>query len=507
VQDLSSMLSSTAALVPDRPFFVGPDTSISYAGFEERVDRLATVLARHGASPGEPVGVLLPSTAELALSYWAVQRLGGVAVLLNPMYRELEIAGAVAAAGLKLLVTDVERAGRIGAAEAAALRLLRWDDAAEPLGAEAAAAPRFDTRVPRRLDDPVCMFLTSGTTGTPKAVVQSQLNQMTACATAFADYGLRFGAEVCLDTMPLFNNFGATGIMNVSIFAGATMVAPQRWDPDLALELIGRHSVTAVWGTPTIYVDLCERFDPNRHALTSVRRAFTAGAPAPEALIERFGSLTGTRLRQIYGATELTGPVTAEPLRGRTRPGTIGRVLGGTTVTILDDAGRPVPPGEVGEITVSGDMVSPGYLNNPRAQAESFTAAGWRSGDLGYLDEDDFLFLAGRKKEMIISGGNNIYPAEVESLISQHPSVATCTVIGLPDERRGEVPVAVVVRRAGSQDLATADLVEFCRARLSAYKVPRAVHFVTDLPLGPTGKVIRAELRARLVNDSTKQGE
>ncbi len=495
------MLRSAVALVPDRPLYIGADTTLSYAEFDERTDRLASVLARHGAGAGEPVGILLPSASELALTYWAVQKLGAVAVLLNPMYRELELAGAVATAGVRLLVTDVRRAGQLGAAEAAALRLLRWDDAQEPLAAEIDAAPRFAAEVRRRLDDPVCMFLTSGTTGEPKAVVQTQLNQMTSATTAFAVYGLRYGAEVCLNPLPMFNNFGATGIMNTAIFAGATMVALARWDAALALELIGRHAVTAVWGTPTIYVDLCEQFDASRHTLTTVRRAFTAGAPAPEPLIERFRALTNVRLAQIYGATEVTGPISREPLRGRPRPGTVGRIVGGTSVSILDDDGRPLPAGATGEITISGDLVSPGYLNDPQAQAAAFGPEGWRSGDLGYLDEDDFLYLVGRKKEMIISGGNNIYPAEVESLIGRHAGVSTCTVIGIPDDRRGEVPVAVVVRRTGSGELTAEDVIDFCRQRLSAYKVPRAVRFTDVLPLGPTGKVLRSVLRDQFVAD------
>jgi long-chain acyl-CoA synthetase len=492
------MLRGAVALVPDRPFFVGADRALTYAEFDDLTDRLATVLAEYGAGPGTPVGMLLPSDLELALSYWAVQKLGGVAVPLNPMFREFEIAGAIAASGVALLVSDAARAGQVGAAEAARLTLLRWD--LDGLDDRIAGAAPYPERVRRELHDPVCMFLTSGTTGRAKAVVQTQLNQMTAVATSFTLWGLRFGAEVSLNTMPLFNNFGASGIMNVAVFAGATMVLLPRWDADLALRLIGEHGVTAIWGTPTVYVDLCERFDASRHSLATVRRALTAGAPAPEVLIERFRALTGVRLAEVYGATEATGPVTGEPIHGRPRPGSVGQVVGATTVTIRDDSGRPLPTGEVGEITIASDLISPGYPNDPEAHAAAFGADGWRSGDLGYLDEDDFLHLAGRKKELIISGGNNIYPAEVESLIAQHDAVATCTVIGLPDERRGEVPVAVVVPRTGSHPTPE-EIVEFCRTRLSTYKVPRRVFVATELPLGPTGKVLRAELRERVLGE------
>jgi long-chain acyl-CoA synthetase len=344
------------------------------------------------------------------------------------------------------------------------------------------------------------MFLTSGTTGRPKAVVQTQRNQMTALTTMFAHYGLRFGAEVCLNTMPMFNNYGATGIMNVCVFGGETMVSTKRWDPAVALELITEHSITTIWGTPTIYVDLCEKFDASRHAVTSVRRAITAGAPTPEPLIERFRALTGVRLAQAYGATETTGAVAAGPFVGRARPGSLGQLVGGVEVTIVDAEGSPLPAGSVGEIRIAGDVVSPGYLNDPESQAAAFSESGWASGDLGYLDEDGFLFLVGRQKEMIISGGNNIYPAEVESLLAQHDAVATCVVLGLPDPRRGEVPVAVIIPRAGSGHVTEWEIVEFCSQRMATYKVPRAVQFTDTLPLGPTGKVLRAELRASLAS-------
>lgn len=498
MQDLCGMLAGTVSLVPDRAFFVTPEVEVSFAEFDERTDRLATVLLAHGARAGEPLGILLPSGLALALTYWAAQKVGCLAVPLNPMYRRHEIAGAVATSRISVLVTDVEHSAHVGEEEARALTQLRWDEpGAGSLASMLSGADRLMQHPRRGFDDPVCLFMTSGTTGKPKGVLQTQRNQITTLTTMLSCIGLRYAEEICLNTMPLFNNFGATGVMNMAIFAGATMVSTSRWEPVGALDLITRRGVTAIWGSPTIYVDLCERFDPDVHSMASIGRAITAGAPAPEALIERFHALTGVRLTQIYGATETTGAVTCEALVGSTRPGTVGRPVGATTVSIVGADGQALPAGEVGEIRVAGDLVGPGYVHDPEQTAAAFGKDGWLSGDLGYLDEEDFLFLVGRKKEMIISGGNNIYPAEVEALITQHASVATCAVIGIDDARRGEIPIAVIVLRTGAEAPSEAEIIGFCAERLSAYKVPRAVHFATDLPLGPTGKVIRAELRAR----------
>ncbi|MGH3626259.1 MAG: AMP-binding protein, partial [Sciscionella sp.] len=229
------------ALVPGRPFFITPNDSLTFAEFDERTDRLAAVLLAHGAKAGEPVGMYLPSGLELALTYWACQKLGGIAVPLNPMYREFEIAGAVATAGISLMVTDVVQSSQIGERETAALTLLSWDEpGVGSLATMLAGADPISHRPQPGFDDPVCLFLTSGTTGRPKAVLQTQRNQITALTTMFTQIGLRYGAEVCLNTMPLFNNFGATGVMNMSVFAGASMITTSRWDPSLAVELITR---------------------------------------------------------------------------------------------------------------------------------------------------------------------------------------------------------------------------------------------------------------------------
>ncbi|EWT07781.1 AMP-dependent synthetase [Intrasporangium chromatireducens Q5-1] len=505
MQTLTSMFTSTAAAYPDRPFFVTADQSVTYAEFEQQTGELAA----NGLTEGQPVGILLPSGLELALTYWAAQRIGAVAIPLNPMFRAPEIAAAASLTRLQILVTDSAGRAEVGRIDGAAPdTVLVWSGPDGGPDSVEALLKRSTTSydpASRRPDDPVCMFFTSGTTGRPKAVVQTQLGQQSALTAMFVHNRLRYGSDVVLNVMPLFNNFGASGIMNTCVFAGATMVLLSRWDVAVALDLITRHRVTMLLGTPTIYVDMCEQYDPSRHDLSQVRTAITAGAAAPPALIERFHAITGVWLSQIYGATETSGIVIVEPHQGRPRPGSIGQVVGSAVVRILDDDGKLVPVGQPGEIVISGDIMSPGYFEDPEAQ-DAHTLQGWRSGDIGYVDEGGYYFLVDRKKDMVICGGNNIYPAEVEAVIAGHPAVVACAVVGVPGERRGEIPVAVVVPRRGGH-LGADSVTDYCRERIAAYKVPRAVYTSRALPLGPTGKVLKAELRnqviAGLVSEAT----
>jgi long-chain acyl-CoA synthetase len=508
MQTLTRMLASAVAAHPDRPFFVTSGTTLSYAEFDERASRLAAVLAGRHVAKGEPVGVLLPSTLELALTYWVVQKLGAVAVPLNPMSRAPEIARAASLTRLRVLITDPSGGDEIRHLEQPPEDVLVWEGVVDrtPAGLESllATAPGGVEDVACGPDDPVCMFFTSGTTGQPKAVIQDQRGHQSALTAMFVHNRLRFGREVVLNVLPLFNNFGASGVMNTSVFAGATMVHLERWNAAQAVELITRHRVTFMLGSPTMYVDLCEQYDPARHDLSHIRTAVTAGSAAPVALVERFLEITGVRLTQLYGATETTAVVTGEPHTGRPRPGSIGKLVGGAEIQILDDDGRPVPTGEPGELVISGAVVSPGYFEDPEAQ-RAHTAHGWRSGDIGYVDEDGYYYLVDRKKDVVICGGNNIYPAEVEAVIAEHPQVATCAVVGIPHARLGEVRVAVVVFRPG-EAVGAESIIGHCRERIAAYKVPRQVRTAVSLPLGPTGKVLKTLLRDQVLGATAAEG-
>ncbi|MEX0583100.1 MAG: AMP-binding protein, partial [Sneathiella sp.] len=306
--------------------------------------------------------------------------------------------------------------------------------------------------------------------------------------------GLLWDKEVFLCALPLFNNFGATCMMNGAIFSGAKMIQMERWDTDAVLETITREKVTYLAGSPTMYLYLLREFDPSRHDLRSLKTCVTGGSPVAPNVMQQFEEKIGIPLLQIYGATESTGYVTGETLFGIRKRGSAGMPIGGSRISIVDDNGAELPRGEIGEVRISGDTIGAGYWGDTETTTASFTPKGWLSGDLGYLDEDGYLFIVDRKKDVIISGGYNIYPLEVEDLLYQHPDIRICAVIGLPDKDKSEIPVAVAIPHAGHM-LDAAEIIAFCRKNLSAYKSPRRVYTVDEMPLGPSNKILKRTLR------------
>jgi acyl-CoA synthetase (AMP-forming)/AMP-acid ligase II len=245
-----------------------------------------------------------------------------------------------------------------------------------------------------------------------------------------------------------------------------------------------------------MYVYIVNDFVPGRHDLTSLRICTTGGSPVPQPVIQRFEQLAGARVTQVYGATETCGQNVMEPTSGVRKRGSAGLPVGSSRIKVIDDDDNEVATGEIGEVLIGGDCVAAGYWEDEKATAEAFTPDGWRSGDLGYIDADGYLFIVDRKKDVIIAGGHIIYPLEVETLLYGHPEVAMCAVVGAPDEAKGEVPVAVVVRTAGST-VTTATLEAYCRQSLAAYKVPRRIEFIDEMPV-EAAKIRKRDLVAAL---------
>jgi long-chain acyl-CoA synthetase len=332
--------------------------------------------------------------------------------------------------------------------------------------------------------------------------MHSQLSQHSTLRDMFVYNRFRWAQEVFLDALPLFNNFGATCKMNLCIYAGGTLVLHERWDTRAVLDAIRTHRVSYIAGTPTMFVYLCNEFDPARDDLGSLRLAVTGGAPVPMGILQQFEAKFGVRLVQIYGATESTGYNTGEPLVGVRKLGSAGTPIGSSTITIVDDDGRALPTGERGEVLIGGDCVGKGYWHDAEASARAFTPAGWLSGDIGYLDDDGYLFIVDRKKDLIISGGYNIYPLEVEDLLYRHPAVAVCALVGAADDVKGEIPVAVIVPKPGhaAGPALAAELTAYAREHIAAYKAPRRVLFIDQMPQGPSGKILKRELRVRIAD-------
>ena len=495
---LSQMLERSARLVPGRPFIVTASETLSYAQFAARTAQLAHVLKARGIGPGDRVCLYLPSTPLMAVAFWACQRLGAIPAPVSAMFRHAELRKIVPHAGMKAVIADQTTWPYFSEIrdEFPMLEQCLVAGGADDLTALMDRAPAtFENHV-CDLSDVACLFFTSGTTGSPKGTAQSHFALASMLRDMFVAHRNRFGTEVYVCAVPLFVNFGMNVTLNLCLYGGGTIVLHERWDTEAVLTDIGRYRATYFGGTPTMYVYLVGGIDPARHDLTSLRVCTTGGSPVPQSVIERFEALSGARVSQVYGSTETCGQNVMEPTLGPRKRGAAGLPVGSSRVRVVDEAGRDVATGEIGEVILGGDCIASGYWEDPEATAAAFGPDGWRSGDLGYVDADGYLFIVDRKKDVIIAGGHNIYPLEIETLLYRHPAVAMCAVVGAPDEAKGEVPVAVVVL-TGAGAATAADLERHCRESLAAYKVPRRFEFIDDMPV-EAAKIRKRDLVAAL---------
>ncbi|MCC6306077.1 MAG: AMP-binding protein [Rhodobacteraceae bacterium] len=504
METLPQILARNVRALPDRPFLIFGERVLSYRDFSRRTARLANLLAARGVGRGDRVGLYLPSIPLMAEGVFASQRLGAIPAPLSAMLREDELAPILSRAGLAAVIAEaatwpVLAPLRARFPELARAFVLGGGTGAEDLEKALALQPETFADPDHALADPAALFFSSGTTGTPKGVLQSHFSHASTLRDMMVAHGSRYGREVYLCAVPLFTNFGLTATLNLCMYTGGTLVLHERWDTGRVLADIGRHRATFFGGTPTMYVYLVEGHDPARHDLSSLRVCITGGAPVPGPVIRRFEAISGVRVAQVYGATETCGQNVIEPVTGLRREGAAGLAVGSSRIAIVDEAGAPLPAGAVGEIVIGGDCMAMGYFGDPAATAAAFTARGWRSGDLGCLDADGFLFVVDRKKDLIIAGGHNIQPLEVESVLYRHPGVALCAVVGLPDAVKGEIPVAVIVARAGTSPAAEA-IRAFCREHLAAYKVPRRIEFIDEMP------VVAAKIRKRDLVAALREG-
>jgi len=441
----------------------------------------AAVLADRGVGPDDKVALLLPNTVHFPRAYFGVLALGGVAVPVHALLRAEEIAYVLRDSGARLLVCAAPLLGE-GAK-----------------GAELAGVP-LGGYVPRNPADTGTILYTSGTTGQPKGAEISHLNTvMNVDMSIISSFDLG-PADRVLGCLPLFHTFGQTCCMNTAFRVGACVVLMPRFDGAAALSLLVEQECTVFMGVPTMYVALLEaaRADGRRPRL---RYGLSGGASIPVAVLERFAEVFGVPVLEGYGLTE-TSPVATFNQKGwEPRPGTVGRPVWGVEVEVaraeLDERVELLPRGELGEVVVRGHNVMTGYLNRPEDTAKAIVDGWFRTGDLGTKDADDYVTIVDRKKDMVLRGGYNVYPREVEEVLARHPAIGQVAVIAVPDPRLGEEVMAVVVRSPEGADLTADELVEWSRDRLAAYKYPRLVEFVDALPLGPSGKVLKRELTAR----------
>ncbi|MEV8515455.1 long-chain fatty acid--CoA ligase [Dactylosporangium sp. NPDC051484] len=506
---VAAILADAAARRPEHPAIRLGDETVHYGQLWHHARQYAAVLRAHGVGPGDRVALLLPNTPQFPMAYFGALALGAVVVPVHTLLRTDEIAHMLADSGAAVLVCAGSLLPEAApAAQRTGTRVLTVFSG-EPacsggparLDVLAAAATPIPSYVPREPGDLAVVLYTSGTTGRPKGAMLTQLNiLMNVQTTMLSPFDFR-DDDVLLGCLPLSHTFGQICGMSTCFRAAATMVLMPRFDGPAALELMLAEGCTVFMGVPTMYHALLAAAakDPRRPPLD---RAFSGGSALPVRTLEAFQATYGCQIYEGYGLTE-TSPVVAYNQKAwPCRPGTVGRPIWGVDVEIAraDLEGRVelLPAGEVGEVVIRGHNVMAGYLNRPDATAEVLVDGWFRSGDLGVKDADGYLCIVDRKKDVVLRGGYNVYPREVEEILIGHPAVAQVAVIGVPHDVHGEEVCAVVIPSSPAADADLAgEIVAWAKARMAAYKYPRIVRFVEAFPLGASGKVLKRELAAR----------
>ncbi len=497
--NLAVILRESAKATPDKPAVVFDGGQMTYAELDAASDRLAAGLLGLGLEPGEAVGLQLPNIPQFLVSYFGILKAGGVAVPLNVLLKAPEVAFMLADSNARALITwagVLAEAGK-GAADAGVGDVFVVGEAGGqgiPFAHLLATAPSEPPFVSRDLSDTAVVIYTSGTTGRPKG---AELTHAQLYLNADVP-GRIFGVDpddVILAVLPLFHVFALSAVLNIGIRSGATLSLVPRFDVGTVLATIQRDGVTVFEGVPTMFIALLSHPDLASFDTSSLRVAISGGAAIPAEVLDAFEQRFGVTILEGYGLSETGATATFNMSREDRRAYSVGKPIWGTETQIWDEDGNQLPAGSehVGEIVTRGFHVMKGYLGNPEATAESFTDGWFHTGDLGYVDSDGFFFIVDRIKELVIRGGYNVYPREVEEVLYAHPAVAEAAVIGVPDDRLGQEVKAVVALKP-DHSVTEAELIAHCEKRVAAYKYPRSVEFRTELPKGATGKILKKEL-------------
>jgi long-chain acyl-CoA synthetase len=498
--NLAVILTETARSAPDHPVAVFDGGRLTYHELDQASDRVAAALAVAGIEPGDRVALQLPNIPQFLISYFGILKAGGVVVPLNVLLRAPEVAFHLSDSGARVLITwEGVLSEAAKGAEAAGVEAIYAVGHAGAAGAlpfegllcDAAPPGGMATRQPT---DTAVIVYTSGTTGRPKG---AELTHIQLYMNADIP-GRLFDVQpddIVVAVLPLFHVFGLSSIMGVCVRFGCTMSLISRFTPAAVLTAIQRDRATIFEGVPTMFADLLSYPELGSYDLSSLRVAISGGASIPAPVLDAFEERLGLVILEGYGMTETAATMTFNPSAAERRAYSVGKPIWGTQTQVWDAEDRPLPPGpdQVGEIVTRGMHVMKGYWHHPEATAATFTGDWLRTGDLGYFDQDGFLFIVSRKKELIIRGGYNVYPSEIENVLHAHPAVAEAAVVGIPDERLGEEVMAVVILRP-SMDLLEHELVSYCRDRMASYKCPRVFQFRSELPKNALGKVLKDEL-------------
>jgi long-chain acyl-CoA synthetase len=490
--NLARILTDSARRDPAHVAIKLDDLELTYGQLDGASASLAGLLREHGFEPGDRVGIMLPNIPYFPVCYYGVLRAGGIVVPMNVLLKRREVAFYLKDSGAQLLIAwhEFGSDAQDGAAEAGAECLLvKPGEFDQTLG----EAP-MDTRVADTADDDTAVILyTSGTTGTPKGAELTHLNLTRNAEGSRNLFGIGNEA-IQLGALPLFHSFGQTCGMNATIGGGGTMTLMPRFDPGTALEIIQRDRVNVFQGVPTMYGAMLhfpgrEKFDVSTLALCA-----SGGSAMPVELLRGFEKAFGCKILEGYGLSETSPVASFNHVDRERKPGSIGQPIEGVEMKVVDDDRNEVAQGEVGEIVIRGYNVMKGYWRRPQDTAETIIDGWLHTGDMGKVDEDGYFYIVDRKKELIIRGGYNVYPREIEEVLYEHPDVREAAVVGIPHDEYGEEVGAAVALKEGAST-SPEELRDYVRQQVAAYKYPRRVWLVDELPKGPTGKILKREIK------------
>jgi long-chain acyl-CoA synthetase len=490
--NLASILTNSAERTPASPAIRLGGVELTYGELEDRSARLATLLRETGLGQGDRVGVMLPNVPEFPVAYYGVLRAGGVVVPMNVLLKRREIAFYLADSGAKQLLAwhGFAEEARAGAAEAGA-ELKEVEPSA--LAAELAGREATPGLAETDESDTAVILYTSGTTGKPKGAELTHLNLFRNAEVSSRTTCEITAGDVVLGALPLFHSFGQTVSMNTSLMVGACLTLVPKFDPTEALETMQRDAVTHFYGVPTMYGALLHHPERQSFNTSALRSCITGGASMPVEVLRGFEEAFGCVVLEGYGLSETSPVACSNHPDTERKPGSIGTPIEGVEMRVVDEDDNPLPQGEVGEIVIRGHNVMKGYWQRPEATAEAMRGGWFHSGDIARVDEDGYFYIVDRKKDLIIRGGYNVYPREVEEVLYEHPKIREAAVVGVPHDEWGEEIGAAVVLHEG-EELAPEDVSAYVKERIAAYKYPRIVWFLEELPKGPTGKILKREI-------------
>jgi len=502
--NLATILTETTLAAPDAPACHFAGTTTTYRELDELSGRAAAGLKEAGLAPGQVVALQLPNLPHFLIAYFGALKAGLAVLPLNPLLMAPEIEYHLTDSGAALLVGfEGIHAEATKACETTGIPLYLVSMGSGPLPDGTRSVTELISTAPldepggdvmaRSPEDTAVLVYTSGTTGKPKGAELTHFQMYMNSTIAGGLFGVR-SDDVVLAVLPFFHVFGLSSVVNVFIRHGGCLSILPRFQPGAVLDAIEADRCTVIGGVPTMLHALAQQ-DITGRDLSALRVAVSGGASLPEDIMRTFEEKYGIEVLEGYGMTETASSCSFN------RPGdrkvlSIGKPLWGVQMRVCDRAGQPLPAGpeHVGEILIRGHNVMKGYLGRPEATAEALRGGWLHSGDLGYMDSDGFYFIVDRAKDLVIRGGYNVYPREIEEVLYAHPAILEAAVIGKPDERLGEEVVAMVALRPGHEATAE-EIIAYTRERLAAYKYPREIQFMDELPKGPSGKILKTALR------------